>query len=112
MNMFGFRIMKKIASLMIITVVCLLMIFPGQYTHPVVSLILTILAGALFLIVLQFFRNPVRVIPKMDNNLVYAPADGKVVVMEETEENEFFKDKRLMVSVFMSPINVHVIAIQ
>lgn len=94
--------------MMIITVVCLLMIFIGQYTHPVVSLILTILAGALFLIVLQFFRNPVRVIPKMDNNLVYAPADGKVVVMEETEENEFFKDKRLMVSVFMSPINVHV----
>ncbi|WP_129717125.1 phosphatidylserine decarboxylase family protein [Pedobacter sp. SYP-B3415] len=62
---------------------------------------------ALFLIVLQFFRNPRRTFSAGDN-LVICPADGKVVVIEETEEGEYFKDKRLQVSVFMSPINVHI----
>ena len=58
-------------------------------------------------IVLQFFRSPSRNWTK-DENAVICPADGKVVVIEETEENEYFKDKRLQVSIFMSPINVHV----
>jgi phosphatidylserine decarboxylase len=62
----------------------------------------------LFLLVLQFFRNPIRLIPDSDNELVYAPADGKVVVIEETEEKEYFHDRRLQVSIFMSPVNVHV----
>ena len=62
----------------------------------------------LFLIVLQFFRNPKRPIEKFDDNVVYAPADGKVVVIEETVESEYFKDKRIQVSIFMSPTNVHV----
>jgi phosphatidylserine decarboxylase len=66
------------------------------------------LAVILFLVVLQFFRSPSRHIPQKDNNLIYAPADGKVVVVEETVETEFFKDKRLMISIFMSPVNVHV----
>ncbi len=61
----------------------------------------------LLIIVLQFFRNPKRAIPVFDNAMVYSPADGKVVVIEETEESEYFNDKRLMISVFMSPINVH-----
>jgi phosphatidylserine decarboxylase len=62
---------------------------------------------ALFLIVLQFFRNPARAFHS-GNNLVICPADGKVVVIEETEEAEYFKDKRLQVSIFMSPVNVHI----
>ncbi len=62
----------------------------------------------LFLIVLQFFRNPKRPIEAFDDNVVYAPADGKVVVIEETVETEYFKDKRIQVSIFMSPTNVHV----
>lgn len=107
--MLGFRIHKEgMVSLIIVTIVSLALIFAGKFLPPVFSLLLTILAGALFLIVLQFFRNPVRKIPVKNDQLVYAPADGKVVVMEETEENEYFHDKRLMVSVFMSPINVHV----
>jgi phosphatidylserine decarboxylase len=61
-----------------------------------------------FLLVLQFFRNPQREILIPDDNLVYAPADGKVVVIEEAIETEYFKDKRLQVSIFMSPTNVHV----
>lgn len=66
-----------------------------------------ILSIALFVIVLQFFRNPKRTFTNGEN-LVICPADGKVVVIEETEEGEYFKDKRLQVSIFMSPINVHI----
>lgn len=60
-----------------------------------------------YLIILQFFRNP-TVEVTVDDSLVYAPADGKVVVIEQTVEGEFFNDERKQVSVFMSPINVHV----
>ncbi len=60
-----------------------------------------------FLIILQFFRNPIRKVSAAENEVV-APADGKVVVIEEVEETEYFKDKRLQISIFMSPINVHV----
>lgn len=66
-----------------------------------------ILCIALLIIVLQFFRNPKR-ITKINDNTVIAPVDGKVVVIEEVEEPEYYKDKRLQVSIFMSPINVHV----
>ncbi|MGY5355971.1 phosphatidylserine decarboxylase family protein [Wenyingzhuangia sp. IMCC45467] len=58
-------------------------------------------------IILQFFRNPKRK-TKVSENHVVAPVDGKVVVIEEVYEPEYFKDKRLQVSIFMSPINVHV----
>jgi phosphatidylserine decarboxylase len=58
-------------------------------------------------IVLQFFRNPTRKTEVSDEHVV-SPVDGKVVVIEEVYEKEYFKDKRLQVSIFMSPINVHV----
>ncbi|ESU27618.1 phosphatidylserine decarboxylase [Flavobacterium limnosediminis JC2902] len=61
----------------------------------------------MLIMVLQFFRNPKRVTAINDNHVI-APVDGKVVVIEEVFETEYFKDKRLMVSIFMSPINVHV----
>ncbi len=60
-----------------------------------------------FGIVLQFFRNPSRNTPINANNII-APCDGKVVVIEEVEEPEYFKDKRIQVSIFMNPFNVHV----
>lgn len=69
-----------------------------------------VLQTAFFLLwfwVLWFFRIPNRVFTTGEN-LIVAPADGKVVVIEETEEPEYFKDKRLQVSIFMSPLNVHV----
>ncbi len=68
-----------------------------------------LLAFVLFMLVfsIQFFRNPKRPIATLDNSKIYAPADGKVVVIEETTEHEYFKDKRLQVSIFMSPLNVH-----
>ncbi|WP_396211950.1 phosphatidylserine decarboxylase family protein [Flavobacterium sp.] len=66
------------------------------------------IATLLFLIIiLQFFRNPKRDLI-VNNNVIIAPVDGKVVVIEEVFESEYFKDKRLQVSIFMSPINVHV----
>jgi phosphatidylserine decarboxylase len=66
-----------------------------------------ILSALLFIIIVQFFRSPSFAITQ-DETMVLCPADGKVVVIEETEEGEFFKDKRIQVSVFMSPVNVHV----
>ncbi|PHN07220.1 phosphatidylserine decarboxylase family protein [Flavilitoribacter nigricans] len=75
---------------------------------PVVFPFVLVAAIVLFLLVLQFFRNPSRLIDSPDNEKVYAPADGKVVVIEETRENEFFNDQRIQVSIFMSPVNVHV----
>lgn len=61
----------------------------------------------LLIIILQFFRNPKRTVITNENQIL-APVDGKVVVIEEVYEGEFFKDKRIQVSIFMSPINVHV----
>jgi phosphatidylserine decarboxylase len=66
-----------------------------------------ILSALLFIIIVQFFRSPSFAIT-MDDKAVLCPADGKVVVIEETEEGEVFKDKRIQISVFMSPVNVHV----
>ena len=67
-----------------------------------------ILTLLLLVIILQFFRNPNRDLDNISDHLILAPVDGKVVVIEEVYEPEYFKDKRLMVSIFMSPINVHV----
>jgi phosphatidylserine decarboxylase len=68
---------------------------------------LQLVALGLLIIVLQFFRNPKRNTP-INADHVIAPVDGKIVVIEEVYEKEYFKDQRLMVSIFMSPINVHV----
>jgi len=61
----------------------------------------------LYLLVLQFFRNP-EITVNVNENFVLAPADGKVVVIEKTNEDEHFKNERIQISIFMSPINVHI----
>ncbi len=61
----------------------------------------------LYLMVVNFFRCPIRLYDGDTERVVVAPADGKVVVIEEMEENEYFHDRRLMVSIFMSVVNVH-----
>lgn len=68
---------------------------------------LSIVFIGLLFIILQFFRNPKRHTTLSDETIL-SPVDGKVVVIEKVQENEFFKGERLMISVFMSPINVHV----
>lgn len=66
-----------------------------------------LLSLSVFILVVSFFRIPSRKLTINDNQVI-APADGKVVVIEETVDPEYFKDKRLQVSIFMSPLNVHV----
>ncbi len=66
-----------------------------------------VLSAFILIIILQFFRKPLFDIQQNDGILL-APADGKVVVIEEVEETEYFKDKRIQVSIFMSPFNVHI----
>jgi phosphatidylserine decarboxylase len=75
-------------------------------THIVGKIVLT-LSLVFFILIIQFFRNPFRNTVINDQHVI-APADGKVVVIEEVEETEYFKDKRRQISIFMSPINVHV----
>src|ERR1700761_294731 len=78
--------------------------FPQAY---VIKWIIYILSFALFVIILQFFRSPYLAVDQ-DERYVLCPADGKVVVIEEADETEFLKDRRIQISVFMSPINVHI----
>jgi phosphatidylserine decarboxylase len=66
-----------------------------------------VLTASLLMFVTYFFRNPVRVLEIDDPDFIIAPCDGKVVVIEPTDENDHFHDKRLQVSIFMSPFNVH-----
>lgn len=68
---------------------------------------LYLISAFLFITIVQFFRSPKKVIT-LDESAILCPADGKVVVIEETEETEYFNDRRLQVSIFMSPVNVHV----
>ena len=66
-----------------------------------------LLSAALLIFVTYFFRNPMRILEVQDPNLLIAPADGRIVVIEPTMENEYFHEQRLQVSIFMSPFNVH-----
>ena len=72
-----------------------------------IKMLIQLSAFLVLIIILQFFRNPKRT-AILDENQILAPVDGKVVVIEEVFEAEYFKDKRIQVSIFMSPINVHV----
>lgn len=74
---------------------------------PWLRLLLQIAGLVILVLVLQFFRNPKRLVKKNFDEIL-APVDGKVVVIEEVEETEYFKDRRRQVSIFMSPTNVHV----
>lgn len=104
-----FRIHREgYASLLISAVVLALLLTLSALYLPVLFWPVLVLSLVLFALVLQFFRNPFRPVAKLDNQLVYAPADGKVVVIEVTEEPEYLKDRRQQVSIFMSPLNVHV----
>lgn len=74
--------------------------------YPIIIYIVYLLSAFLLLAILQFFRQPIRKIT-LNKEQVLSPCDGKVVVIEEVVEGEYFKDKRIQLSIFMSPINVH-----
>lgn len=93
----------------------LLVIFSGinyavAYYFPSNEIVQQLTLGAsliMYIMVLQFFRNPTRKTELNDNHII-APADGKVVVIEDAEETEYLNEKRKQISIFMSPVNVHV----
>ena len=98
------------ASLLIVLLFSGIIIFIAHFCFPefkIAHWFAYVLSGFLTITILQFFRNPSR-IPVTGEKLIIAPADGEVVVIEETTENEYFKDKRLQLSIFMSPVNVHI----
>ena len=72
-----------------------------------ISKIIGIITLIVMILILQFFRNPKRV-TEINNSLIISPVDGKVVAIEKVYEKEYFKDERIQISVFMSPLNVHV----
>jgi phosphatidylserine decarboxylase len=97
----------KILALGLITLLILnIIVHLLWFDLPIVRWGFIVCSSMLYIFLLFFFRLPVRAFEK-DPGLVFAPADGKVVVIEETMENEYFKDMRLQVSIFMSPFNVH-----
>jgi phosphatidylserine decarboxylase len=75
--------------------------------YEIVKTIGFIISALVLIIIIQFFRSPKRNWIKRDGDII-SPADGKVVVIEEVEETEFFNERRLQVSIFMSPVNVHI----
>jgi len=82
------------------------LVFYWLVKNPLLQSVLVVISVIFFLLVVWFFRNPERpVIP--NEAVILCPADGKVVAIEENIEEEYFKDKRLQVSIFMSPVNVH-----
>lgn len=97
----------KIIVLTLIVVVGLFLLIDSFNLASWLSTTIMLVLLVFLLLILQFFRNPKRSIFFNDSHVV-SPVDGKVVVIEEVEETEYFKDKRIQVSVFMSPINVHV----
>ncbi len=90
----------------IFAVINLLSFYFISYSLPWLSWLIFVVTLGLLLFIISFFRVPNRQLTKGDN-LVVCPADGKVVVIEEVFDEEYFKDKRLQISVFMSPANVH-----
>jgi len=83
------------------------LVFSYYPQSPVIQNSAILVSVIFYLLILQFFRNPIFNITQNTKH-VLAPADGKVVVIEETEEPEYFKSRRKQVSIFMSPVNVHV----
>jgi phosphatidylserine decarboxylase len=99
----GFKIITTVFLISAILAVSAHFLIDNEYLEKGILLVVLIV---LFLI-LQFFRNPKRDF-KLKTNQVLSAVDGEVVVIEEVFEKEYFKDKRLQISVFMSPLNVHV----
>jgi len=99
----GYPTLSLVFSVLILVNILLFYFVFNEVVFQLISIVLSLLLFSFFL---QFFRQPVRISNTLENELT-CPADGEVVVIEETEEPEYFKDKRLQVSIFMSPFNVH-----
>ncbi len=94
------------------TITAIILIAINMVTYSLIDVywikfVILVVSILFFFLIIQFFRNPKRTTSHNDEHII-APVDGKVVVIEEVYEKEYFKDKRLQISIFMSPINVHV----
>ena len=98
---------NQIIAITLAIVISLVLIGYFAIPYQYLQYFIYLLAAFILIIVLQFFRNPTRKTSIGENNIV-SPVDGKVVVIEEVFEKEYYKENRIQVSVFMSPINVHV----
>ena len=91
-----------VSFIIIVSIILSLDYFSIQYDFPIKIFLVVI-----FILILQFFRNPKIIINSNDKHIL-SPVDGKIVIIEKVFEPEFFKDERIQVSIFMSPLNVHV----
>jgi len=91
----------------LVLIIAIAVILWRSFDSKVPFWIFSVTLGAVYAIVTNFYRCPVRYFSGETDNVVVAPADGKVVVVEEVEETEYFHDRRLMISIFMSLFNVH-----
>ncbi len=97
---------RWIITLVLIVLLTLNIIVYLKSSTPIIAVNI-VLSACLFLFLTYFFRNPTREVEIDDENLIIAPADGRIVVIEPTEENEYFHEKRLQISIFMSVFSVH-----
>ena len=91
-----------VSFIIIVSIILSLDYFSIQYDFPIKIFLVVI-----FILILQFFRNP-KIIVNSNDNYILSPVDGKIVIIEKVFEPEFFNKERLQVSIFMSPLNVHV----
>lgn len=104
------RIHHEGVSLLVVSFIAFLIINFALYKfieNKVPFYIVATVTSIVYLLLVNFFRCPIRVFEGDTEKTVVAPADGKIVVVEEVEENEYFHGKRLMISIFMSVVNVH-----
>ncbi|MBS1545235.1 MAG: phosphatidylserine decarboxylase family protein [Bacteroidetes bacterium] len=100
----GRSLLLIMLMVLVITNAAVMRLWPEAVALQTITLVLS---AVIYLLILQFFRNPIFAIARNEKH-VLAPADGKVVVIEETEEAEYLKSRRRQISIFMSPVNVHV----
>lgn len=100
----GHGILIRLLLILAVANALVFLLMPAGHSFILIFLLLSII---IFLFILWFFRLPDRPVDR-DKNIIVSPADGRVVAVEEVEETEYFNDRRIQVSVFMSPLNVHV----
>ena len=106
-----YRIHREGTSILVVSfIIALLINVPLWYFMPdlfILNSIVSLTSLVVYLLMVNFFRSPKRIFPGDVENVVVAPADGKVVVIEKVFEPDHFKDERMQISIFMSPTNVH-----
>ncbi len=101
----GKKFLLKVLAVLVLTNLILWVIFGAGC--PTWLCVVSVVSTLLFFFLMNFFRNPERVFENFEDGMIVAPADGTIVVIEPTEEDEYLKERRIQVSIFMSVLNVH-----